>query len=144
MKKIKSIIILSIVLLGISCEDVDSDGFVRAYDCNDNDPNINPFATDNPSTSVDESCGATLGTYKVGLEELGFYINSNPNDGNFSIISTNFDKYQVGLFSISGKRISKKTGSGVIEFKNIGSAGVYILRIAQAGKLVGTTKIVVK
>jgi hypothetical protein len=124
--------------------DNDSDGFVSAYDCDDNNPDINPFAADNPATDVDESCGSTLGTYEIGLEELGFYINSNPNDGNFAIISTDFEKYQVGLFSITGKRIDVKVGSGVIEFKNIKSGGIYLLRIVREGKLLGTTKVIVK
>ena len=124
--------------------DTDSDGFVSAYDCDDSNSQINPFASDDPSTVIDESCGATLGTYQMSIEELGFYVNSNPSDGNFSVISTGLKKYQVGLFSVSGKLIDKKSGEGIIEFKNIKSGGLYLLRIAREGKVLGTTKIIVK
>jgi arylsulfatase A-like enzyme len=124
--------------------DSDSDGFVSAYDCDDTNPNINPFAIDNPETAVDESCGASLGTTEISLEELGYYVNSNFNNGDFSIISTNKEKYHVGLFSITGKLIEKKSGTGVINFKTINTSGIYILRIAKEGKILGTIKVIVK
>lgn len=123
--------------------DADSDGFVSAYDCDDNNPNINPFAADNPNTSVDESCGAALSIPKLDLEDLGFYINSNPNDGNFSVISTGFEEFQAALFSLSGKQIRKEKGLGIVNFKNIESSGLYVLSIAINGKLLGTTKIII-
>ena len=124
--------------------DADSDGFVSAYDCDDTNANINPFAIDDPTTSVDESCGSTLSIDKPELDELGFYVNSNPNNGSFSVISTHVEKYRAALFSLKGQLISQKSGIGVIEFKNIISAGVYLLRITIDGKLVGTSKIIVK
>lgn len=129
---------------GLNDVDKDSDGFVNAYDCNDNDPNVNPFATDNPATTFDESCGATLKLPELGLEELGYYINSNPNDGNFSVISTDFELYNAALFSTTGKQIAKKSGKGIIQFNDIKSAGIYFVRIAKAGKLLGTAKVIVR
>jgi arylsulfatase A-like enzyme len=128
----------------LSDVDADGDGFVASYDCDDTNANINPFATDNPATSFDESCGATLGTQDLELKDLGYYINSNPNDGNFSVISTNLEKYQVRLFSITGQLVLQKEGKGVLEINNITNAGIYVLSIIRDGKFLGTTKIMVK
>ena len=124
--------------------DADGDGFVASYDCDDTNASINPFATDDPSTNFDESCGAKLSTKDLDLKDLGYYINSNPNDGNFSIISTNLEKYQVQLFSINGQLVLEKTGMGVIEINTITNAGIYVLSITREGKLLGTIKIIVK
>ena len=128
----------------LSDVDNDNDGFVSAYDCDDNNPNINPLSEDDPATTVDESCGAALSTVKYGLEEFGFYINSNQNDGSFSVISTEYEKYKVEVFSLTGKQITQKSGEGVIQFNNIGSAGVYLLRVIRGGQLMGTSKIIVR
>lgn len=124
--------------------DSDGDGFVSSYDCDDTNASINPFATDNPSTNFDESCGATLSIQDLDLKDLGYYINSNPNDGSFSIISTNLEKYQIQLFSITGQLVLEKTGMGVIEINTITNAGIYLLSISREGKLLGTIKILVK
>ena len=123
--------------------DTDGDGFVASYDCDDTNASINPFATDDPSTNFDESCGAKLSTNDLDLKDLGYYINSNPNDGNFSIISTNLEKYQVQLFSINGQLVLEKTGMGVIEINTITNAGIYVLSITREGKLLGTIKIII-
>ncbi|MGJ8744135.1 sulfatase-like hydrolase/transferase [Polaribacter sp.] len=129
---------------GLDDVDADGDGFVSAYDCDDSNPNINPFATDNPATNFDESCGTTLGTQDLDLKDLGYYINSNPNDGNFSVISTHLEAYQIKLFSIKGQLIQEKIGTGVLEINNITTAGFYLLSILKEGKIVGTTKIIVE
>ena len=128
----------------LSGVDADGDGFVASYDCDDTDPNINPFATDDPTTSFDESCGATLSTQDIELKDLGYYINSNPNNGNFSVISTNLEKYKVQLFSITGQLVFEKEGTGVLEINNITNAGVYVLSIIREGNFLGTIKIVVE
>ena len=124
--------------------DSDGDGFVSSYDCDDTNASINPFETDNPSTNFDESCGATLSTQDLVLKDLGYYINSNPNDGSFSIISTNLEKYQIQLFSITGQLVLEKTGMGVLEINTITNAGIYLLSISTEEKLLGTIKILVK
>ena len=124
--------------------DADGDGFVASYDCDDTNASINPSATDDPSTNFDESCGAKLSTNDLDLKDLGYYINSNPNDGNFSIISTNLEKYQVQLFSINGQLVLEKTGMGVIKINTITNAGIYVLSITREGKLLGTIKIIIK
>lgn len=129
---------------GLNDVDNDGDGFVSAYDCNDNNANINPFASDNPATTFDESCGATLSAKNISLEDLGYYISANPNNGNFSIISTNIEKYEVKLFSMTGKLVKQKVGTGVLEMNTRTSPGVYLLSIIVDGKLLGTMKTIVK
>jgi arylsulfatase A-like enzyme len=128
----------------LSGVDADGDGFVVSYDCDDSNANINPFATDNPSTSFDESCGATLSTQDLDLKDLGYYINSNPNDGHFFVISTSLEEYQVQLFSITGQLVLEQTGIGVLEINTITNAGVYVLRIIREGNKLGTIKIIIK
>ena len=128
----------------LSGVDADGDGFVVSYDCDDSNANINPFATDNPSTSFDESCGATLSAQDLDLKDLGYYINSNPNDGHFSVISTSLEEYQVQLFSITGQLVLEETGVGVLEINTITSAGVYVLSIIREGNKLGTIKIIIK
>lgn len=122
--------------------DRDSDGFASAFDCDDTNANINPFATDNPATAVDESCGATLSTPDFNLEELGFYVTSKK--GGISVISTNSEEYQVGVFSLTGQLIDKQKGVGVLEFNKIARGSLYIVRIAKNGQFVGTHKIIVR
>ncbi|KGL63172.1 sulfatase-like hydrolase/transferase [Polaribacter sp. Hel1_85] len=129
---------------GLNDVDADGDGFVSQFDCDDTNANINPFATDDPLTSLDESCGNTLSTQDLELKDLGYYINSNPNDGNFSVISTNLEKYQVRLFSIKGQLVLEKEGTGVLEINNIATKGIYILSIIKEGKTLGTIKVMVK
>ena len=128
----------------LSGVDADGDGFVVSYDCDDSNANINPFATDNPSTSFDESCGATLSTKDLDLKDLGYYINSNPNDGHFSVISTSLEEYQVQLYSITGQLVLEETGIGVLEINTTTNAGIYVLNIIREGNKLGTIKIIIK
>ncbi len=129
----------------LSDVDNDGDGFVSAFDCDDNNADINPFATDNPATTVDESCGnSTLGAQKLDLEQLGFYVSDNPNNGNFDVISSYSEKYTANLFDINGKLVERNSGTGVVKFTSKKSSGVYVLTISKGAKHIGTTKVVVK
>jgi arylsulfatase A-like enzyme len=128
----------------LSDVDNDGDGFVSSFDCDDNDKNINPFATDNPATTVDESCGNTLGALELNLEQLGFYVDDNPNNGKFSVISTYSGEYEARLFATNGKLIHRKIGKGVLEFNGINSSGIYLLSIVRDHKKLGIKKIIVK
>ena len=125
--------------------DNDGDGFVSSFDCDDNNKEINPFATDNPATSVDESCGnSNLGTLELTLEQMGFYVYNNDNNGSFSVISSYSGEYRVKVFNTAAKLIEDKKGVGVLDFNDITTSGIYLLNIIRNNKLLGTKKIIVK
>lgn len=124
--------------------DNDNDGFVSAYDCDDNNANVNPLASDNPSTTVDESCGNALGNQIFDLEQAGFYLSNNPNNGNFSLISTNTYVFETHLYALSGQLLSTNKGLGVLEFTNVGPSGMYLLTVFRDKNKIGTVKIIVK
>jgi arylsulfatase A-like enzyme len=130
----------------LSDVDNDGDGFVSSFDCDDNNANINPFATDDPATTtIDESCGnSSLGMLELNLEQLGFYVDTNPNDGNFSVISSYSGEYKTKLYTTTGKLVIEKSGTGVLNFNGINSSGIYLLTVIKDSRTLGTTKIIVK
>lgn len=129
----------------LSDVDNDGDGFVSSFDCDDNNAAINPLAKDNPATAVDESCGNnTLGSLELNLEQLGFYVDTNSNDGNFSVISSYSGQYEARLFATNGKLIGKKIGTGVLKFNGVTSSGIYLLSIIRNNKRLGIKKIMIQ
>ncbi|MEM6879476.1 MAG: YHYH protein [Bacteroidota bacterium] len=129
----------SAVLMG---QDLDGDGFVGSYDCDDNNPDINPLAEEIEGNDIDENCDGEL-TSVLDLTSAGISIGPNPNAGTFWVETPTSNQYELQLIATSGQVLQHLTGSGEFIFQGI-PVGVYFLNISSQGEYLGTGKIIVQ
>lgn len=112
-------------LIGV---DNDNDGFLEDFDCDDNNPDINPLAMEIEGNDIDENCdGITTSTSNLFTEKI--IVSPNPSSGDFIIELTNNESVSVMIFSMDGKILMSKTGTEKIEFNGF-SPGLYFLQIS--------------
>ena len=121
----------------IQSQDVDGDGYTADIDCDDNDPNINPGATEIPDNDIDENCdGEALVTAvddEIDSETL-VYPNPAINEINLVLSQKFTSSVQLEVIDMKGqvrkvKSINPSNGVTKVDLANL-SKGIYIIKLS--------------
>lgn len=109
--------------------DADGDGYLSQFECNDDNPNINPSAIDIPDNGIDEDCdGADLISAVHELDDSTISIYPNPTTDVIYIEVEGNLSYSATLFDLKGKLIAKFKNTSSIDVGQL-PTGTYLLEI---------------
>lgn len=109
--------------------DLDGDGYLSQFECDDTNPNINPSAEEIPNNGIDEDCdGVDLVTSLHEIENGDIRIYPNPaNDVVYLDVDGNID-LTVKLYDLHGKLILSQRNPKQL-YLNDAPSGLYILEV---------------
>ncbi len=122
--------------------DADGDGFIAAFDCDDNNAAINPNAEEIEGNDIDENCDG-LTTSLIELAGLGYVIGPNPNDGQFKITSPDLDVFEITVVDVQGRTVRREQAAQSIRIEGL-SSGMYTIILVKNSRQLGQSKVVVE
>ncbi len=109
--------------------DMDGDGYLSQFECDDTNPNINPSAEEIPNNGIDEDCdGLDMMTSTHEIANSKVVIYPNPATDVINIKIDGQLDYQASLYDLKGKLINASSNAKQINIEQIPN-GTYILVI---------------
>lgn len=114
--------------------DADNDGYSPPEDCDDNNSDVNPGATEIPDNDIDEDCDGVILSDIEELAKANISIYPNPVSDFLQIDCPAITDGQVSILDINGKTLLERNISrnAELDIKHF-NAGVYLLQIQTEG-----------